>query len=85
VTSPRDPIPRRPADAVTLPWPTIEGRADAKYLRVGDRVALRHLARRDWSMMATVTRVEGLAFGRGKSIEVRPDEPITSPANWEAV
>lgn len=81
----RPPIPRRDADAITLPWPTIDGRRDRPYMRVGDRVVLRHLVRSDWWMQATVTRVQGIAFGVGKSIEVKPDEPITSPANWEVV
>ena len=54
-----------------------------RYLRRGDRVLLAHVVHADWMIEATVTCVQGLAYGPGKSIEVIPDEPITSPANWQ--
>lgn len=71
---------------VTLPWPVVQltGKSLTN-LRVGDRVLLKHVVHREWMIGAKVTRVQGVAFGPGKSVEVLPDEPITSPANWEVI
>jgi hypothetical protein len=65
-------------DVVMLPWPD-RLRVDVEgTLRRGDRVNLRHLARPEWWMKGTVTNLTT----PGRSVEVLPDEPITSPANW---
>lgn len=73
------------SETITLPWPTESGVRPHLYLRVGDRVLLNHIVRRDWMIEAKVSRVQGLGFGPGRSVEVIPDEPITSPANWEVI
>lgn len=61
-------------EPVWLPYPDGPGRM----LRAGERVTLNHVVHREWIMEARVVVVTT----RTRSVEVRPDEPITSPANW---
>ncbi len=64
-------------EPVALPWPEGRGLVDG-VIRRGDRVRLRHIARPEWTIAATVAWLTT----PGRAVTVLPDEPITSPANW---
>jgi hypothetical protein len=68
----------RDSETISVPWPARSGVA---FLKLGDRVVLNHISRREWMIDATVVAMTS----PGRAVEVKPDEPITSPANWEII